>query len=103
MINHSVVRSLFAVLLLIVAAGALATTYTWVGPMSGGKWSVAANWSPNGVPGAGDTLFFTQSNGSSIDDLPAGAVFGQILFDGSLGYSISGNSIALTDGIRNNG
>jgi len=102
MINRSVVRSLIAALMLIVCAEVLAATYTWVGPLSGGMWSVPANWSPSAVPGAGDTLFFTQSNGSSTNDLPSGAVFGRILFDGSLGYAISGNSIALTDGITNN-
>jgi hypothetical protein len=29
---------------------------TWIGPASGGNWSTAANWSPSGVPAAGDVV-----------------------------------------------
>jgi hypothetical protein len=30
------------------------TTYTWVGPATGGDWHTAANWTPAGVPGIND-------------------------------------------------
>jgi hypothetical protein len=43
------------------ACVASATDYTWIGPSScssppcGGDWTNSAYWSPNGVPGSGDT------------------------------------------------
>jgi hypothetical protein len=43
---------------------ALATTFTWSNAGSG-DWTVPANWSPVGVPGAGDTVV--------VPDLPASA------------------------------
>ncbi len=42
-----------ALLLILVAAPAQSATYRWVGP--GRLWQDAANWQPNGVPGAGDS------------------------------------------------
>lgn len=39
-------------------------TKTWVGP---GNWSSAANWSPSGVPGAGDSVVFSNTNACTID------------------------------------
>jgi hypothetical protein len=34
----------------------------WSGPTAaGGAWSTAANWEPNAVPGAGDTVFITNA------------------------------------------
>jgi len=36
-----------------LSAPAQATDYTW-GLTTDGNWNVAANWSPNGVPGTGD-------------------------------------------------
>jgi len=37
-------------------------TKLWVGTDTAGDWSVAANWSPSGVPGAGDDVFLTDSS-----------------------------------------
>jgi hypothetical protein len=34
-------------------------SFTWSGPSSGGSWHDAINWTPNGVPGAGDDVFIT--------------------------------------------
>jgi hypothetical protein len=44
-----------------------ATTYTWVGA-SGGLWTTATNWSPNGVPqeSSGDTVLFTSSTSVAV-------------------------------------
>ena len=36
---------------------ACAETYTWT-PTGGTSWGTAANWSPNGTPGAADTVVF---------------------------------------------
>src|SRR5665213_565445 len=35
-----------------------ASTFTWSGP-TGADWFAATNWTPNGVPGANDTINFT--------------------------------------------
>jgi hypothetical protein len=46
--------------LLLVAGwiSAEGATITWTNA-SGGNWNLAANWSPNGVPGASDTANIT--------------------------------------------
>ncbi|MGI9134241.1 MAG: hypothetical protein ACR2I0_09925, partial [Rhodoferax sp.] len=49
---------LLCLMWLTCAGGAWATSYTW-GAGSGngsGNWDVAANWSPNGVPGSADDV-----------------------------------------------
>src|ERR1039457_2346957 len=46
--------------LLAIASVTHATTITWTNT-AGGNWSVAANWSPNQVPGASDTAQITTS------------------------------------------
>src|SRR5438105_4976987 len=38
----------------------------WVGP-SNGNWSTATNWSPAGVPGAGDDLIFNTNTLVNMD------------------------------------
>ena len=37
-----------------------ATLYTWTGKGAAGNWNDPANWSPNGVPNAGDAAKFVQ-------------------------------------------
>ena len=55
------------------AAAAAAVERTYVG--TDGKWSTAANWSPSGVPVAGDTAKFTASTTISESfTLPAGVM-----------------------------
>lgn len=46
--------------LLSCAARISAATIVWTNP-SGGNWNVAANWTPNQVPGPGDNVFITNS------------------------------------------
>jgi hypothetical protein len=50
---------------------AQAATITWTNT-SGGNWSVAANWSPNQVPGVADTALI-ETNGSYTVTLNANA------------------------------
>ena len=52
---------------------------------SGGDWNVAANWSPNQVPGALDNAFITTSFGYTVTVTDTEAVNGLTL--GSDGYS----------------
>jgi hypothetical protein len=45
---------------LILARPVRAADIVWTN-LAGGNWSVAANWNPNQVPGAGDTAYLTNS------------------------------------------
>ena len=42
------------------------TAYTWTGAAGDGSFNTAANWSPNGVPGAADTVTISTSAASTI-------------------------------------
>jgi fibronectin-binding autotransporter adhesin len=58
-------RSIFALLLLLGFGNALATSYTWNGGASG-AWGTNTNWSPSGVPGAGDNITVNRAGGATI-------------------------------------
>jgi hypothetical protein len=40
----------------------LTASYTWTNT-AGGSWSIASNWSPNGVPGANDDVTINSMEG----------------------------------------
>ena len=71
-------------LLLSWAAGAAASTHSWIGPSSGGLWSDAANWSGGAPTGfeMGGTVVAFGSNVSSTQDINA-LVVDRIVFFGS--------------------
>ena len=46
---------------------AYAETYTWT-PTGGTSWGTAANWSPNGTPGAADTVVFEANASIELAD-----------------------------------
>src|SRR3954470_7726329 len=92
------------VVLLTAASGpaASAGTKTWDGggiPVSV-NWMSSANWVGNVAPVAGDDLVFPAGAGraSNNNDYPALTIFNSITIS-SNNYSISGNTIALNDGI----
>lgn len=90
-----------ALLVLLFSLPTAAATFTWTGAASN-LWSNPLNWSPNGTPGAADTLRFTTA-GSSTNDFAPGSAFSKIVFDGATGYAINGNAISLSAGINANG
>ncbi len=55
----------FLALLLVTAPLAHATTFTWSSPASG-SWHTATNWSPIGLPGAGDTVNLTNTSSFTV-------------------------------------
>ena len=89
----------------IFPAGAAPITWT---NTSGGSWNVAANWSPNSVPGASDDVFIT-SNGTytvtmdvspTISRLTLGGISGQqTLTNTSQTLTLSLPSVVNTNGI----
>lgn len=68
-------RLAFALLAVLLAChGAAAQSYTWAGGASG-SWQNPANWTPQGVPGAGQTATFTASASVTLDaDVTVGTV-----------------------------
>jgi len=67
---------------LLAASDLYATTKAWTGAVSA-QWSNPENW-VGGTPEAGDDLSFPVGAAglSSVNDLPAGMVFGQIALTG---------------------
>lgn len=95
----------FWVLLLVVGMRELrvsAGTKTWDGigiPVST-NWTSAANWNGGVAPVAGDDLVFPPGAGraGNRNDYAAGTMFNSITIS-SNNYNITGNSVALNDGI----
>jgi len=89
-----------------LAAPVWADTITWTN-ISGGNWSVAANWSPNEVPGSSDDVLIT-SNGTylvtldtspTINSLTLGADSGeQTLTNQDFTLTLNSASIIGTNG-----
>jgi hypothetical protein len=53
------------ILMLITALSSQADMISWTNT-AGGNWNVAANWSPNQVPGAGDTAIITNDGSYTV-------------------------------------
>ena len=56
---------LVAAFLLVSTQLARATAFTWTNT-AGGNWSSAANWSPNGLPGGGDSAAITTTGNYTV-------------------------------------
>jgi subtilase family serine protease len=68
---------------------------TWTNS-NGGNWNVAANWSPNQVPGAADDAYIT-NNGSYTVTLNASATVGSLTLGGTSGtQTLVANANTLT-------
>lgn len=82
---------------------AFAATKIWDGGGSDDNMTTAANWSPDVAPSAGDDLAFPGSAaGTVINDFTAATSFNSINFTGAAnltGYTFTGNSMTLVDGI----
>ena len=85
----------------IFCAVAIGAERTWNGGGGNGLWSTAGNW--DALPGSGDSLTFAGSVQSvTTNDFSAGIAYGLLLFaSGADAFTLSGNSIKLTDGITN--
>ena len=82
----------------------------WDGVPDGGgtsanaNWQTATNWVGDGLPSPGDNLIFPAGPSvvNTVNDFPAGTVFGAIVIPGS-GYTLSGNGVTLQSGINASG
>ncbi len=79
------------------------TIYSWTGSASN-LWSNQNNWTPIGVPQAGDSVAFPAgpTATSPVNDLPAGRSFVRVAINGG-GYTLGGNGILLTTQLSNSG
>src|SRR5215813_665773 len=75
--------------LLLTATPAQATFRSWNGPLHDGKWNLADNWSPKGIPAKGDVVYLggaDEGRDITLDgtDGSADTVFGgaKLLIDG---------------------
>src|SRR5437867_11298401 len=106
----SVPRTLYWIILLFVSGHlAWGATIVWNNP-SGGNWNVAANWSPNQVPGASDTALIVNNGnyvlsletGATVKDLALGAASGtQTLSVKSNDFVITGTGRVDSNGVLN--
>ncbi|GAA3824276.1 hypothetical protein [Nocardioides panacisoli] len=101
------VMAAFVALLPAPAHAAGGTSYTWIGSSQdpaadNHSWTDARNWSPNGVPGNGDSVSIAQPNGTHctahVDDVPTVTLAGfRLLQTPDLcGTSINGGQITVT-------
>ena len=81
--NRAVPFITAALALTLPLAGATAADILWTNA-SNGNWSVAANWSPNQVPGTNDTAWIT-NNGTYTVTLNANAILGGLVLGGTSG------------------
>jgi len=80
----SMIRRVFAVLVLgLTAWTASGASFNWTNT-NGGSWSTPENWDPNGVPGSGDTAVIT-NNGSYVVSGDAGSTVGSLVLGGGFG------------------
>ncbi len=77
---------------------------TWDGGGADNRWTTAANWEGNVVPGVGSDLFFPAGAArlESVNDFALNTRFGEVYISGA-GYSFLGNALAISGGITSTG
>ncbi len=64
---------LLATFLFLPAVALAQQVYTW-NNASGGSWGTAANWTPNGIPSAGDKAVFDNGGTYTVSNVPATSI-----------------------------
>ena len=82
--------------LILLNISSWAATKTWV-PTTGGAWTTAANWSPSGVPAAGDDVIINSNQSANITAVPA-ITLNSLSISGNCLFAAasSGNTITIT-------
>lgn len=93
-LGRTIARLMF-IMSFALSAGAATKTWTGFSLNGDGNWNVGANWSPVGVPVAGDTLIFPANalKLSNTNNLAPDTAFGNITLSGA--YEIYGNRITI--------
>src|SRR5262249_45683992 len=103
-LKHPVSLWIISLIALSQPLAALAASFTWDGGGANNNWNTAANWNPDGVPVANDSLSFdgvirTASN----NNLPAATQINALSFNATAGaFTLAGNSITLHGDISDN-
>jgi hypothetical protein len=83
----------------LIVTPAEATTRNWIGQPVGGSWSVAPNWSPSGVPAAGDFVHLNPSTSSNFATFDANSLLMTPVTPGSVSIAPGANAtMTLTNG-----
>src|ERR1035437_6298705 len=99
--------TIMAALCILAPAIAPAADIAWTN-ISGGNWSVAANWNPNQVPGSADTVLITASGtytvildaSATVAGLTLGSVNGiQTLTNSAGSLTLNNSSFVNTNGV----
>jgi hypothetical protein len=61
----SVIRAILVSTALLLSLRIHAATILWTNT-AGGLWNIPANWSPNTVPGSGDTVYITNAGSYAV-------------------------------------
>jgi len=83
-----------------VTVNVATATYTWTNSL-GGDWRIPSNWSPNGVPGAGDNVYISDDNdtihptvsvyvNTTVGSLTFGSASGEATLAGPAVLTVSG-------------
>lgn len=92
-------RGFAAWVLLAIALAAVpasrAATFTWSNTPANNQWGTSANWSPVGVPAAGDDVQFTNITLTTGVDLGGARSAAALLFGGLSGYALNNGSLTL--------
>jgi len=82
----------------------------WDGGGADNHWTTPANWVFDVAPHPGDDLYFPSgaARQTNVNDFPAGTAFNSFHIDassflGDIGYTLTGNAVALTAGVTNGG
>src|SRR5258706_8057208 len=83
-----------------------AASFDWDGKGADNNWSTQQNWKPNNVPGPTDDVTFNKSAPFLSANVDVSTSIGEIIFAGSVGYTITGaggNTFLTINGIGGTG
>ena len=77
-------KKLYILLITVLASGAAWTqNKVWNGPVNGGSWTTAANWSGNSIPNSGDVVEFGVGVSGTIINVPHMSISGLVVSGGA--------------------
>ena len=81
----------------------LLVSYTWNPTSGSNSWTLTTNWTPNGLPGAGDSVSFSLGGTPTVTNVPIGITMSQISVAGGTQVTFqagSAGTLTLNGGIN---